>query len=82
MENENETLPIEEVKTEEHEEVQAKKTDKGLEFVPTAPEYRGEIEVCAWEKYNSDKKVIGYMVQIGGKNGIRFKLNRCFIPRD
>ena len=81
MENENETLPIEEVKTEEHEEVQAKKTDKGLVFTPTKPDFVGEDHSgCAWVLHrNAEGEIITLNVKIGE---IRFKLKKSFISRD
>jgi len=90
---ENETLPIEEVKTEEHEEVQAKKTDKGLVFTltkpdciglvftPTKPDFVGEDHSgCAWVLHrNAEGEIITLNVKIGD---FRFKLKKSFIPRD
>lgn len=76
---EEKTNQKEEKENLDHAEVEAKKTDKGLEFIPTAPEYTGEIDACAWPKYNQDGKIISLVVQIGGKKGIRFKLTKHFL---
>lgn len=50
-----------------------------LDFKPRPPEYKGTIDAVGWSMYNSSGKEIGISVQIGGRDGIRFKLLRRFL---
>lgn len=56
-----------------------KLADEKPTFIPRPPEYKGSIDAVAWSIFNSSGKEIGLHVQIGGKDGLRFKLMRGFL---